>query len=470
MAAGVGAAAASEGPLVGGVMALSVLFAGAAIILYGLDRTRLGYLAIEVPVLLIMLSTLTLRYSFSGGPRSASELTENPLDIFSMFNLGCTSLAFALALLALTAPQSRRVARLTTRPVRLYALYAFVAFLGIIVSVNSALTFFRVLEMLTGLLVVAGAFRTAGSESLKRIESMIYWYSVAMMGSAWVGVVVFGGAGLERVNSPIPLRLVGILPHISSNTLGYLGVVVALWSMARLLARDREVGPRPGVSVLIVGFSLVTLVAAQYRTGYAMFVAGTALLLLVAGRKLLAGSAIIVVAVISLSGGGISEDAQPYLLRGQDTERASRLSGRVNYWSAALPVWQESPVIGGGLKTASRLVALEDLDTEKGSASNLHSTWVEALVGTGAIGVTLLALSLLTSWWRSLYRALSGAGRIVPAVVLSALIIRTLTGGSIEGGGDTQLFFLTLAFGLRDGPGFLRQEAPDRRPELVLTQ
>jgi O-antigen ligase len=442
------------------------MFAAVTIVLYGLDRTRPNYLGVEVPVLLVLLSTLTLRYSFSGGPRTAAQLTENPLDIFAMFNLGCTGLAFALALLAMTSQKSGTVRRVTTRPARLYALYACVAFMGIIVSVNPALTFFRVLEMLAGLLVVAGAYRTAGMAALQRIEAMIYWYSVLMMASAWLGVVASGGAGLERVNSPIPLRLIGILPHISSNTLGYLGVIVALWSLARLLERD-EASPKRSVTILILGFSLLTLVAAQYRTGYAMFVAGTGLLLLVAGRKLMAGLALIVVLVISTSGAGILQDAQPYLLRGQDTERASRLSGRFNYWTAALPVWEESPVIGGGLKTASRLVALASLETEKGSASNLHSTWVEGLVGTGAVGVTLLALSLLTAWWRALYRALSGAGRIVPAIVLSALLIRTFTGGSIEGGGDTQLFFLTLAFGLRDRSPSHHPEMPEGHPERV---
>jgi O-antigen ligase len=448
--AAAGVAVSLEGPLAGGMGTITVLFAAAAIVIHRLDRTRPGYLAIEVPVLLILLSTLTLRYSFAGGPQSAAQLTENPFDIFSLFRLACTGMAAALGLLALTSPRARSAERLTTRPARFYSAYALVAFMGLVVSVNPLLTTYRATEMVAGLLVVAGAYRTGGKEALQRIEAMVFWYSVLMMASSWVGAFAFGG--LERINSPIPVRLVGIFPHISSNTLGYLGVVVALWSMARLLARGREFGPRPAVSILLLGFSLVTLVAAQYRTGYAMFVAGAAILLLVSGRKLLAGMAVVVVLVITMSGSGMFEEAQPYLLRGQDTERASRLSGRVTYWSAALPVWRESPIIGGGLQTASRLVVLNDLDTEKGAATNLHSTWVEALVGTGLVGVTLLALALLTAWWRSLVRVLAGTGRIVPAVILTALIVRTLTGGSIEGGGDTQLFFLTLAFGLRDVP------------------
>lgn len=447
--AGAGVAVSLGGPLAGGVASIAVLFAMAAILIYGLDRSRPGYLAIEVPVLLILLSTLTLRYSFAGGPQTAAELTDAPFDIFSIFKLACTGLAAALGLLALSAPRAKTAERLTTRPVRLYATYALVAFAGLFVSVHPLLTSYRVTEMAAGLLVVAGAYRTGGEPALHRIEVMIFWYFVLMMATAWIGAASLGG--LERINSPIPLRLVGVFPHISSDTLGTFGVVVVLWSTARLLSPEREIGPRQAVSVLLVVFSVITLIAAQYRTGYAMFLAGAAIMLLIKGRKMLAGSAIIIVLLISLSGSGMFEEAQPYLLRGQDTERASRLSGRVTYWSAALPVWRQSPIIGGGLQTASRLVALDNLDTQKGFATSLHSTWVEALVGTGVVGVVLLALTLLTSWWRSLVRAIGGAGRIVPAVVLTTLVVRSLTGASIEGGGDIQLFFLTLAFALRDG-------------------
>ncbi len=449
MGLGAGLAVALEGPVAAGIAAVAVFFAVAAIVIYRLEGTHSAYLAVDVPVFLILVATVRLGYSFGGGPRTAEELTQNPFDIFSVFSLACTGLAIALGLLALSQPHSRATERLTTRSVRLYAGYAFVVLLGLVVSVNPLLTGYRASEMLATLIVVAGALRTSGQAALRRIETIVFWYAVLMMASAWIGAVAFGG--LIPVNSPIPVRLQGMVPHISSNTLGYLSVVVALWSTARLLRPNRPVDPRPMVSGLLVAFSLVTLIAAQYRTGYAMLAAGIAILLLVAGRKALASMAVVGMLVITFTGPGLFQEAQPYILRGEDSERASRLSGRVTYWSAALPVWQQSPIIGGGLQTASRLVVLDDLDTAKGSAQNLHSTWVEALVGTGLLGVTLLALSLLTAWLRALFRALGGAGRIVSAVILSALIVRSLTGGSIEGGGDTQLLFLTLAFGLRDG-------------------
>ncbi len=447
---GAGVGASLEGPVSGGLAAAALFGALGAMVVYALERTRPGYLAVEVPVLLILLSTVTLRYSFAGGPRTAEELTSNPFDIFSLMKLGFTATAAALGFLALTSRQSRGV-KVTTRPARFYTAYAVVVFMGIVASVNPLLTSYRAIEMVAGLVVAAGAYRTARGEALARIEKMIFWYSVAMILSAWVGAIIFGGVALEaQPGSPIPVRLQGIFPRISHNSLGYMSVLLALWSISRLLARDREIGPSRMISGGVAALALVTLVASQYRTGYVALVAGAAVLLVVAGKKVLAGLALVTVLVFSFAGGGLVEDAQPYLLRGQDTERASRLSGRVTYWTAAIPVWQQSPIIGGGLQTASRLVVLADLDTAKGTASNLHSTWVEALVGTGLVGVTMLALSLLFAFGRALVRAFDGGGRVVPAVILTILLVRTFTGGGIDGGGDTQLLYLTLLFGLRD--------------------
>lgn len=102
------------------------------------------------------------------------------------------------------------------------------------------------------------------------------------------------------------------------------------------------------------------------------------------------------------------------------------------------------------MQTASRLIALTDLDAEKETAQNLHSTWMEALVGTGAVGFLLLLTYALVSWRRALKTALQRRGRLVPVLIMTVIVVRSLTGGSIEQGGDTSLLFLTLAWGLRD--------------------
>ena len=98
------------------------------------------------------------------------------------------------------------------------------------------------------------------------------------------------------------------------------------------------------------------------------------------------------------------QEAEPFALRGQTTEQASQLSDRVDFWAAAIPVWEESPLTLEGLLTATRFEVLAPLGLEY--TAGIHSTWVEALVGTGLIGLSLLSLSFLISFKRALARAL----------------------------------------------------------------
>lgn len=451
LAVGVGIGVGAGGLIAGAALGLATLAVLVGLLIFWLDGSRRDYMSIEIPVFLILLVTLVLRYATTGGPRDAEALTKNPFDLFSMFRLSCVGLAAGLGLVALCSPRSEGIStKLTNRPVRLYCLYALVAFFGIAVSIHPALTLYRVIELVGVIIVVAGAYRRAGVAALTRIERMLYWYAVALVGSVWVSVVLWPGIAVERINSPIPLRVHGVFPHVSSDTMGHLGVVLVVWSLARFMAPGIERGPRRPVALAIAGFGFVSLLAAQYRTGYAALACALVVLMIIRSRMALATLGMVAVLALATLGGGILADAQPYVLRGQDVERASRLQGRTTYWSAALPIWEQSPIIGGGLQTASRLVALADLDAKKESAQNLHSTWMEALVGTGAVGFLLLLSYVAVSWGRAMKTALFRGGRFVPVLIMTVIIVRSLTGGSFEQGGDTSLLFLTLAWGLRD--------------------
>ena len=99
-------------------------------------RVRPGVIAVEVPVLLLLFSTLVFR------GRSADDLAYNPLDAAAQYRVLCVALAMVLALAGLL---SRPLAipsngRLTSRPIRLYILYIAVVFLGAPLSLNLALT------------------------------------------------------------------------------------------------------------------------------------------------------------------------------------------------------------------------------------------------------------------------------------------------------------------------------------------
>ena len=81
--------------------------------------------------------------------------------------------------------------------------------------------------------------------------------------------------------------------------------------------------------------------------------------------------------------------------------------------------------------------------------STIHSTWVEALVGTGLVGIVLLALSFFFTLARGVAEAARSRERILPVILLLVLMVRSLTGATFEAFQLDCLIFLWLAMLLR---------------------
>jgi O-antigen ligase len=464
LAAGIGVAAGNKWGLL--IAALALAFAAVSVGFFQLvvPRYSFGYVAVELPAIFILIASLGLR------ARTADDLAANPLDFVGLLRLACTALAAMLGAIALVSARSPLGETVTNRPLRVYMAYATVALLGIFASVSPALTAYRSFEVVAAILVIAGAYRVAGKEALLRLEALLYWWIVLLVGTVWVGVALFPDLTVQRINSPLPYQIQGVYPGVTSNTLGELAVVLIFWSVGRLMLASSERGPSKPVAVAIAAFGLVTLMAAQYRTGYAALILGIALLLFLRGRKALAGLGVVAVVIGTIVGSRIATQAAPILLRGATTQRATQLNGRLNWWELALPIWRQSPIIGGGLRTASRLLVLGA--SGFGQVSTVHSTWVEALVGTGVLGVAALVVFLLMSLRRAFLEGRRPSGRIVPLLILMSLAVRSLTGDTFESGGLYCLMTLVFVMGLRDneftrrrGPvGTLNPQLPQQEP------
>ena len=405
-------------------------------------RIAAGFAAVELPLLLLLASTMTLR------ERDVTALATNPLDPAGSFRVLCVGAAFVLGMLALTSRHERQyIGRLTTRPFRLYCLYIGVVFLGSFTSVDPKLTLYHAVELLAGMTAIAGAFMVAGAGSTDRLLRVFYWWTVAELASIWIGAVMFPSKAIERIDSPLPLQLNGVFPVISSNGVGTIGAIVGIWSLAVLLCPKEPPGRRRFVTGALAAAGFLTLLLAQYRTGYVATVLALLVLLTLRKRALLAVAIASVAALAWIWGSAIIQRALPFALRGQTSENAAQLTGRFTWWAAAIPVWKESPLIGRGLLTATRFEVLNSLGF--GSTSTIHNTWVEALVGTGVIGLTLLVASFLTLFVRASREALNRQGRIVPLLLLVMIAVRSLTGSTIEAL-DGTLLFGALALSFRD--------------------
>jgi O-antigen ligase len=459
-----GSAVASEGTRRTFALSLAALAVGVPTVKAILGRRlRPGFIAVEVPVLLLLVSTLVFR------GRSAVDLAYDPLDAAAQFRVLCVALALILGAVGLISPPhaSPSNGRLTSLPIRLYFLYVFVVFLGAPVSVNVPLTAYRGVELLTCLIVMVGARQSVGDEAMERIGTVLYWSVVGLLLSVWVGFILApeqAQSTILNTNAPLGWQLAGVWPSISSNGVGTLGVLLTFWSLARLRTLPSPTTLQRGLAYAIAGLSVASLILAQYRTGYVAFVAGLLVYLLVGRRWALATVVLmmVVLGVVAIGPSSLVGEAEPYALRGQTTEQASELSGRETYWTAAIPVWEQSPLIGKGLLTATRFEVLAPLGDEY--TAGIHSTWVEALVGTGLIGLALLTLSFLVTCKRAFVTA-RRSGDLVPVLLLAVLGVRTITGNTFETLLSFQaIIFLWLALALSDEQQQRHEAVPTMGP------
>ncbi len=175
--------------------------------------SRPGILAVEVPVVLLGLSSLVFRI------RDTTSLSTNPLDAAGLFRLACIGGAALLCVMALLQSDIKGgLASLrTARPLWLYAAYIVVICLGITRSVYPLLTAFHAVNIVVSLLVVLTAYLTMADRGLDRLEKTIFWFIVAHVATAWLGVVVFPSEAL-RAASPFPFRIEGVMPALSRPT------------------------------------------------------------------------------------------------------------------------------------------------------------------------------------------------------------------------------------------------------------
>jgi hypothetical protein len=426
------------------VIALSVAGAALVTILGGVllaRRVGWGALALEVPVVLLLLSTLVFRQ------RSATQLAGDPLDPAAQFRVVAVGLAGVLGFFALLWGQVRGE-RATTLPFRLYAVYVLVVFAGAPGSVDPPLTAYRGVELAVALIVLAGARRSLGEKAGPRLEATLYWFCIALLAAVWANVLLVPDEAVIRLANPaVPLQvqIQGVYPSIAANGVGLLGVVAAVWSPARIRRDADQLGLGRPLAYLMAGLGTMTLFAAQYRTGYVALAAVVAVYVMATGRKLVATLLMGLVIGVAIWAPYATREAEPLLLRGQTVEQAGELSSRVVYWRHAIPVWEKSPLIGRGLLTASRFEVLAPLGLPY--VAGLHGTWPEALLGTGIIGTAFLALAFLITVQRAIIYVRRRRWA-TPLVLLTLLAVRSITGPTFESFSYTAMVFLWLALSL----------------------
>ena len=208
---------------------------------------------------------------------------------------------------------------------------------------------------------------------------------------------------------------------------------------------------RPVVKLLYVSIlclSLMTLIFAQSRTSV-IALAVALIVYLIFDRRLLSLALLAGVCLIAAMYTQATDVSLKYLLRGQDAELVTTLSGRTEGWEAAWTSFQESPIVGRGFAAYARANILGT-----GGLSSLHGAFFDVAVGTGLLGLlpwigaiawTLARLFKLSLSGQPWFR--SGIGRSIHAEMLGVMmliLVRASTSSGLAMHEDNFMLFLAV--------------------------
>ncbi|MGB7588856.1 MAG: O-antigen ligase family protein, partial [Solirubrobacterales bacterium] len=276
--------------------------------------------------------------------RTTTQLDTNPLDAAGMVRVAWIALAVLLLLAWL--PVLTRADRRMPLPLRFLGLYVVVALLSAALSPLPFQALYRVSELAVGLAAILAAPRLLGGKDVgERLLTVLVATIGVILTVAWLEAIVMPSQAWTHLYyyGFIPWTLGGVIPQFSSNTLGMLGALLALWGLS--MPRGNFFRGDTAVALIL---GVATLVATGYRTGLIGFLLAGALILWLqrrVGLTLLAGSAAIAVVAI-FGASGLQATGQQAISHGQTGSQISSLDSRTFYWNEAQVLVKERPVLG----------------------------------------------------------------------------------------------------------------------------
>lgn len=397
---------------------------------------KLPVLTVHAPIILLLLSTLTWR------ARESEVLRANPFDAFALLRAGLVAAATLLALPSIYRFRVSHWAQAGVAP-RLLLAYVVSATPGIFLSVDPVLTSLRVLELGLFVAIPLATFAAYGPGVVALFRRLVIGSWWVLTAATWLNVALIPEA-VHRISAPLPWQIESVYPAIAANGVGTYGVLLATLGLGRLLSLGMAQSARG--AAIPLGLGLVTLLAAQYRTGYVALLVVLAITPFAVRRRLWILPFLVATGALLADVGGARGEFTEFFLRGGTWETAMSLSGRRSWWGQALVVFGESPLFGKGLLTASRFEVLVPMGFTM--TSTVHSVWIEALVGTGVIGAGLLFLAALSALVRG-WREARELGDAVAFGICVVLVVRSLTGSAFEIAGPLTLAFMAFAMPAR---------------------
>jgi O-antigen ligase len=417
--------------------------------------------------LLIFLSGLVFR------GRTAAEINNSAIDAWALYRIGCVALVGAILFVRLTLKKTQWVSQLFSGYVGLFLLFALISIVSTAWSLNAPWTLYKSIEFSVDLATLAAVLATLQTiEDYKKLIDLSWLLLGLLLCSAWLGAAVDPGEALFSDPNlrviPLPARLVGVFPVVSCNDLSEISATLGLVALCRMWI-DPEKQYSRFRYIMLLAFSMVSLVITQTRGSFIAFLVGLVVLLIMTRRYALAvagGFFTVMVGGALLLLTNFGSTAQNFFNRGQNATQSGGLSGRLQTWTNAYYAIIERPILGWGGFAGSRFAVL---DKNSSDSSSLNS-FIDCALDLGVVGVIFVLLLVILVGWM-LYRntknsrpwTVQSAVAVEMFVAFIVLMIRSFESSNLIT--HPMFSFLTI-IGAAETFRRLRQE---RRPVVAMS-
>lgn len=330
---------------------------------------------------------LSISSSFVFRYRSASEITQNPFDALAALRVGPEIIVGVALLLRLVFRKPDWGPSMFRGIVGCTAIFGLVCLTSSLWSVKFSWTLYKSLEYLEDLSIIAVILTVvANSEDYKTLIDWTWIIAGATIAWVWIGLPIW-----PELTWSGESRLAGAYPIVSSNELGDTGAILMLVAAVRLWPLVGKCKNR-AFYILVAVMGAVTMVAAETRSAFGGLAVAALVVLFLSGRTRYAiwASFLAVPTVIFTS---IGPKIMAYMQRDQSQAELMSMSSRLDWWTIGFNMFMQHPLTGLGAYAGSRFAVLTDV-----GAPQLHSDWLEVLVGTSIWGMAPFVISLAWIW------------------------------------------------------------------------
>jgi O-antigen ligase len=366
-----------------------------------------------VPWVMLFLSGLVFRI------RDKLTIQEDPLDAWAMFRIIAVGVAFLL-IFSLYVWGTCDVRSLYRGFPGILIGWALFATASTAWSVSPGWTLYKSLEY--GVDVAVLATIISGLRTIGDAKRFFDWTWILLFGlllSVWAGAVIWPDEALQRGVGLLGIQLVGVLPSVAANGVGELAALLAIVCLVRLIYSPHRI-----CYGAVFACCCGTLIFSQTRSALVAFL-GACLSILFATKRYVSGLLIVALAGLWLSSGSAA-DFWKFFRRGQDEQEFTNLSGRTVWWVVAIDKVRQRPVLGYGAYSGGRFVVSSEFGADV-DLSSVHNDYLEILLGTGLVGLTLVATAITGAGYKVFGASHKPAqSRLEQGVTVEALAVFTL--------------------------------------------